>query len=303
MNPQPKRLLNVFLIFSMLLIALPITITAQSIPTGDSYTASSSPHATHGDSASLWVGVEGRKEQPSTNRAYIRFSLAELPSGTTGSQISKATLVLYASGELDPGALDVFRVTSGWNEQSLNFFNAPSISSSPEVKDVRVTATNSFLTIDITPLVRVWVDGTHANHGLALVPSAGSALDVMFDSKENTATSHSPELVISLASSGGQGPQGPIGPPGAQGPQGPQGPQGSTGQTGANGAPGPSGPSGPIGPAGPKGNDGATGPQGTAGPAGPIGPVGPKGNDGATGPQGTAGPLETGGNTLVHGKS
>src|SRR4029077_8264451 len=74
------------------------------------------------------------------------------------------------------------------------------------------------------------------------VPSSGSSIAVSFDSKENTSTSHDPELTVSMVSAGPPGPTGPAGPTGATGPQGPQGPQGATG---------PAGPQGPQGLPGP----------------------------------------------------
>ena len=75
-----------------------------------------------------------------------------------------------------------------------------------------------------------------SNFGLTLVPDPADKIRVQFDSKEDTTTSHPPELEVT-----------PIGP---QGPQGPAGPTGATGQTGAQGDPGPAGPAGPQGPPG-----------------------------------------------------
>jgi hypothetical protein len=49
--------------------------------------------------------------------------------------------------------------------------------------------------------VQAWLDGSETNNGLALV--ADSSFNATFDSKENTTTSHSPELDIAFA--GGDG--------------------------------------------------------------------------------------------------
>src|SRR5208337_4879054 len=48
--------------------------------------------------------------------------------------------------------------------------------------------------IDITPAVVDWLNNTDPNDGIALVPNGG--LYATFDSKENTGTSHLPELDI-----------------------------------------------------------------------------------------------------------
>jgi hypothetical protein len=106
-----------------------------------------------------------------------------------------------------------------------------------------------YLIVDVTSLVRAWLDG-EPNNGMALVPMG--AVSAAFDSKENRTTGHDPELNIVLK--GGAGSVGPMGP---QGPQGPQGIQGATGATG---------PMGPMGPQGLKGDTGATGATGPMGP-------------------------------------
>ena len=100
-----------------------------------------------------------------------------------------------------------------------------------------------FVSVDITDQVNDWLLGTTPNNGIALLPSAAANISAELDSKENTGTSHPPELEIAFF-----GPQGPIGP------DGPQGPIGLTGPAGATGAIGPAGATGAIGPAGPPGS-------------------------------------------------
>ena len=136
-----------------------------------------------------------------------------------------------------------------------------------------------------------WLSGATPNNGIALLPSAAADISAELDSKENTLTSHPPELEILFF--GPAGPAGPIGLTGATGAAGATGATGLTGPagaTGATGAAGPIGPLGPIGPAGATGATGATGAIGPIGPAGATGAAGPTGADGATGPAGPAGP-------------
>src|SRR5262249_26503596 len=136
------------------------------------------------------------------------------------------------------------------------------------------TSKRNFIDVDVTQAVQAWLTSPNPapNYGIALVPSTGSSISVSFDSKENTSTSHDPELMVSMISGGPQGPAGPAGPAGAIGPQGPAGPQGAGGSTG---------------PQGPQGLTGATGPQGIPGVMGLPGPQGPQGNTGPQGPAGT----------------
>jgi hypothetical protein len=116
------------------------------------------------------------------------------------------------------------------------------------VGDVPVAVANNYVTGDATQAVQDWVNGTSNNDGFIITPSPGTpGVQVEFDSKENTATSHPATLAITLVNSGptgATGAQGPTGPAGATGAQGPAGPAGETG------AQGPAGPSGPAGTAG-----------------------------------------------------
>lgn len=146
-------------------------------------------------------------------------------------------------------------VTGPWGELSLTEDNRPGTGAAV-ASNIPITANDKyeFITIDVTSLVRDWVDGATANFGIAIAPSAGSPLAVEIDSKENAKTAHEPALRIVVK---------PLVTAGAQGPAGPQGPQGIPGPTGPAGA---DGAQGPAGPAGPQGPSGLTGPQGPAGP-------------------------------------
>lgn len=231
-------------------LALPKPACAQLPLTDDSFTNSNQPGINFGGDTNLKV------QGSPTKRVYIRISLSGLPPGTMGSQVSSATLALFPNTVNSVGTFDLFRVTSSWNEGSITFNNAPTLAGTADVSGVSVTTTNAFVSVDVTALVRNWVDGVLPNNGVALVPSAGSSINVFFDSKEATGTSHPAQLLVFLQN---QGPVGPIGP------QGPQGPQGSQGQAG------------PQGPQGAQGSQGPAGPQGTTGSAGPQGPQGPQG--------------------------
>jgi len=62
---------------------------------------------------------------------------------------------------------------------------------------ITVASKNNFVVIDVTQAVKDWLNGTVVNNGLALQPN-GSAVNVTFNSKESTTTSHNPQLNISL---------------------------------------------------------------------------------------------------------
>jgi hypothetical protein len=237
------------ILFAMAAFAKPAS--AQLPPTDDAFTNSAQPNTNFGGNTNLKV------DGTTTKRVYIRFDLSGLPTGTTGSQVSKATLVVFVNTVNAAGKFDLFRVTSPWSEGAITFNSAPTLNNAADVSNVNVSAVSAFVSIDVTPLVRNWVDGALPNNGVALSPSAASTISVFLDSKESTATSHQPRLLVFLQN------QGPVGPAGPQGPQGPMG------FPGAPGATGPQGPSGPAGPMGIQGPMGPTGPQGLPGPPGP----------------------------------
>ncbi len=227
--------------------ALSKAVWAQLPPTSDSFTNFNQANANFGGSVDL------KLDGLIAKRVYVRFDLSALPAGTVGSQVSKATLVLFPNTVNSTGTFDLFRVTSSWNEATITFNSAPTLAGAADLTAVSVTTANAFITLDVTALVRNWVDSVLANNGIALVASSGSGISVFFDSKEASATSHPPQLLVFLQNQGPVGPPGAPGAPGAPGPQGPTGPQGTQGTAGSPGPQGPTGPTGPVGPPGPPG--------------------------------------------------
>ncbi len=277
---MPRRLC--FVLPTIVLVTfLALNSIAQAPPVADTYAASAQPGTNFGHGTSMALANQ--------SNAYLRFNLSNVPAGAT---VTKATLRLYVDGYLSSGSFDVFELDQPWNEFLLTWNNAPPLGISATGNHptaIGLPNNTTFVLVDITSLVQNWVNGTVVNNGvaLALTTSHGS---FSFESKENTGTSHEPELDIALA--GAQGPQGPPGPQGPQGLQGLQGDQGPQGQPGAQGPAGPQGPqgaTGPQGPTGPMGPQGPQGQQGATGPQGPVGPMGPEGPQGDQGPAGTNG--------------
>ena len=234
----------------------------QATLTDDAYTSAATQARNFGQAPTLVVqGPAGRAV------TLLKFDLATLPSGIHGSDVVKATLSLWVMRVGTPGFLDLRVVRGAWSESAVTAVTAPRLGG-VEVGGVPVLAAakNSFVTIDLTEIVREWLDKALPNHGVALVPGSAE-VSVSFDSKESTATSHEPRLEITL-----RGEPGPAGAAGAAGPPGPAGPPG------AAGLPGPPGPPGPRGEGG--------GARGSAGLAGPPGPLGPAGAEGRPGPPG-----------------
>lgn len=248
----------------------------------DAYTDSTSNKTTtnFGTSGDLRVYKSGT----TVMRAFLKFSLATLPPGTTAADIKQARLRLWVnSSSATLGSITLTPVTSTWSELTLTHNSSLSLTFGlPKHADLPISSIASFVSIDVSDWVQAWLAGTLANQGFVIETSTTSAtLNLYFDTKESSLTGHEPQLDITL-----------VGPPGPAGPQGSPGPQGLTGATGAAGPTGATGPSGPIGPqgsAGPQGLTGTTGATGPTGPIGPVGPIGPQGLTGAVGPTGLQG--------------
>lgn len=212
----------------LLFLIIGVQFAAAQIPaTDDGYTASSSANGNFGNQSML--NVVG----PGVN-SYIRFDLTALPSGLTSSNVSKATVRLNINGVTTAGNFDVYLVTGAWSEGTITFSNAPALGTKVASAINVALPKRNFIDVDVTAAVQAWLASPNPapNYGIALVPSFGSSISVAFDSKENTSTSHDPELSVSLISAGPQGLKGDKGDPGSQGVQGVDGAQGPQGKPG-----------------------------------------------------------------------
>ncbi len=261
-----------FLTVGLFLVKTPEAEAAGALLTKDTYVMSTPLMRSYnyGYASSIWV--DGRPNFQT--RGFLQFDFrATLPPDATAEQLAKATLSVYAIMVLSPGTLNVFAVNSTWSETTLNGVNAPPLVNYPGTDlpyaTARVDKPNAWVSFDVTELVRDWMDGTQANHGLALV--ADSKTGLIITTREPGTTRIPAELELVYVAT----PQiGPPGPAGAAGPAGKQGIPGLQGPAGLNGAPGPMGPTGPAGPAGVEGARGEPGPAGPAGPPGAPAPAG-----------------------------
>jgi hypothetical protein len=216
-----------------LFLMLPLPSYAQFTPSDDAYVNAASAATNYGTTATLNLSS-------ATQTAYIRFDLTAVPSSYTGSQVAKATLKLFVNSVTTAGSFNVDLVSGSWTEKTITYDLQPAMGSTiASIVPLTSASKLKYVEIDITSTVQAWLNGTEQNDGIALV--ANSPLVASFTTKENTGTSHPPELDIVFYGSGAQGPQGPAGP------QGPQGPEGLTGPMGPVGPGGPQGPVGPVG--------------------------------------------------------
>lgn len=173
------------------LLLCPTVASAQLIARDDTHVKNASASVFR-DADRLIVGNFGKYT------SFIRFDLSMLPSEVTGNEIQKATLRLFIGQVGRAGSFDVSRVQGDWNEATLSFDTAAGLVGNVEaIVPVAAEHANEYLLVDLTALVKEWLDGTQPNDGVALVPIGDVNLE--FDSKEAKGTSHDPRLEIMLS--------------------------------------------------------------------------------------------------------
>lgn len=177
------------------------------------------------DAPEVNFGSQERMPVDGTRRALVQFSLPAVPRGQT---LRAATLTLFANQVARPGIIEAAMLTGRWTESTVNARTLPA-TATRRLTNIAVSAPNTYITIDVTAFVESWIGGT-PNHGLLISAVSGTA--AVFDTKENTATSHPARLELTwLGTDGIPGPPGRPGPAGATGATGPTGPKGDPGFT------------------------------------------------------------------------
>ncbi|MGA2538801.1 MAG: DNRLRE domain-containing protein [Terracidiphilus sp.] len=216
-----RGFLLVSVLFSVTLL-IPVAAFAQEARlSADTYVSSGKRTTNYGSATTM--SISGNPDAI----GFVQFDLSTLPSGTTASSVSKAVLTLYVPSVAKAGGFNVQIVNGTWGESTITSANAPALGAVVATA-IPVTASSSFVSVDVTSAVQDWLNDVGSNYGLALLPSTPST-SFELDTKENASTSHPAELAVTLiGSTGAQGPVGPQGPPGVQGFPGPAGPPGST---------------------------------------------------------------------------
>lgn len=187
-----RRPLLAILLLMAAVSLLPSTSHAQQpMLTDDAYTSSAKPSKNFGDDASVLVSG-------AANTGLLKFKLTpSLPPGTVGGHVGKATLKIFIDSVTTPGSLSVYRVTGAWAEESVTGATAPALGSLETTVSVNASQAGKWLTVDLTQLVKDWLNNALPNNGVAVVAGPGGAV-LTFDSKENGATSHEARLEVVL---------------------------------------------------------------------------------------------------------
>ncbi len=123
--------------------------------------------------------------------AFLQFDLSKLlPTKTVAGRIKSATLHLYATSVSSTLALQGVLVEGPWSITTLTRSNQPplgaAVGSRPPSAGGSPTWLNDVLVdVDITPAVRAWQSGSHANYGVALYGTNSSGRFAAKESGQN----------------------------------------------------------------------------------------------------------------------
>jgi hypothetical protein len=164
----------------------------------DTTVAENDPNAVFGGAATVAVRDAGTYRL----NGYARFDLSSLGALPPGRAVRHAALRLWVGQQLTAGSIAVYPVLGTWDEGTLTWNTTPTLGG--QFATVALTANDAlrYATVDVTPLVQGWLNGSVANHGLALLPDTGGVA-VDLDSKESASTSHPMELEVVVEDSGG----------------------------------------------------------------------------------------------------
>ncbi len=158
------------------------------------------PTLNDGTDSTMWVGYEhcstsliGRA------RSLVKFDVSAIPPGT---QIVQATLSVYLTGSCDTGnksrALTAYRTTGDWGETSVNWNNRPDLAEAYGSVTVSSRTWQRY-SLDVTNLVRGWVNSTYTNYGLFLRSGESSSDARLSLGTRNAGSSYGPYLSITYA--------------------------------------------------------------------------------------------------------
>jgi hypothetical protein len=125
--------------------------------TDDTFTQKEAPNALSGATPTLSVT---NRNLNSERIIYALFDLSLLP---LNAAIDKAVLRFFVQQVSQAGTMHILVVTGGaWAEHTLTWDNAPaSVAMVPAVTaSIFAADERSYVTVDITPLVQAWVNGT-----------------------------------------------------------------------------------------------------------------------------------------------
>ncbi len=163
----------------------------QLLAVADTFLKQDKTDENNGDDDELKLRAEVGKVQ----RALLQFDLSSIPANAI---VTSAKLELYVTSDRSGVTVNVHRLTGDWQEgtgqdesgadwdhhDDPNAWATPGGDFDPTISGSLVPDTeNVWIETDVTSMVYDWVDGSHANDGLALDP-IGASGDFKFGSRD-----------------------------------------------------------------------------------------------------------------------
>lgn len=162
------------------------------LPSDDTFIRSDAPSTNYGSDNTFDV----RPDNSADRRGLVKFDLTSIPSNAI---ITDATLYLYEKSNKPDQVTSIYRVTSDWTENTVTWqtWNLPGgdFDSSLSYFTYFPDQNNCMLSINLTSLVQLWVNGTYPNYGLLLY-STGPNHIISYVTKEDTTASERPKLDV-----------------------------------------------------------------------------------------------------------
>lgn len=167
---------------------------AASLPAAEDANATGTQLTKPGNKAGS-LTVDGNRQ------AFVYFNPVDLGSNTTAS-VSSVRLRIYLTSVTAPGALTLHEVTGAWSELDNAKRARPEFKQTPFATiPSESVISKQFVTLDVTDLVKGWIENPESNKGLAIV-SNGTAR-VQIGAKEGSGTGYPAELDVDLAPADG----------------------------------------------------------------------------------------------------
>ncbi len=156
-----------------------------------------------GSTVDMWVGYDDYlNPDGQIARGLIRFDTSVIPAGTSiSSAVLRIQYIAYYDYEGRSRTITSYRIGSNWSESTVTWNAAPSIGEAyGSVSLVSTEGSFGWYSIDVTNLVRGWVNGTLPNYGIMLRGPEHSGSDSSWRSFATRESGSTPYLQITYTS-------------------------------------------------------------------------------------------------------
>jgi hypothetical protein len=198
-----KIFLSTILFFTTSIALAQITVTIQpsSLDGKDAYVFEKNPTSNYGTSHELFSFAWTFSGTPFLSKSFIKFDLSQLPANAT---ITDAQLSFYhnatssSAGQAGTNSCELKKVTSTWDESTINWNNQPSTTSIGKVViPTSTSATQDHTNINITTFAKDWYLNPNTNFGFEMdIINKTPLASMKFCSSDYSTASKRPKLSI-----------------------------------------------------------------------------------------------------------